>query len=134
MTCHNFISFTIDPLIHDLSKIKYEQYKKEFIKTIKSEKKVIVYTYATLGLKTNSTILFWLQADTVEAIQDFLNSLMHTKIGKFLHIAHTLFGMTRPTQYSPRSKGHIDTSRKGGKYLIIYPFTKTQQWHSLDFE
>ncbi|HWY79831.1 MAG TPA: chlorite dismutase family protein, partial [Candidatus Sulfotelmatobacter sp.] len=52
----------------------------------------------------------------------------------YLIITYTLFGMTRPTQYSPGSSGHLDTSRKGGAYLTIYPFTKTHAWYTLKFE
>ncbi|SRR6266403_901799 len=134
MTCHNFISFTIDQIFYDLPKAKREAFKKEFLKIIKNEKNVVTSSYATLGLKTHATILFWIQADAVETIQNFLNTVMHTRLGRYLHITHTLFGMTRPTQYSPKSVVNEDTSRKGGKYLIIYPFTKTKEWHMLDFE
>jgi|SRR6185369_6327910 len=134
MTCHNFITIIIDPLFQDLTKAKRETFKKEFLKIIKSEKKVIVYAYTTLGLKAHTTILFWMQADTVEFIQNFLNTLMHARMGRYLRMTHTLFGMTRLTQYLPKSAAQEDTRRKGGKYLIIYPFSKTQEWHMLDFE
>lgn len=106
----------------------------EFLDKLAKSKKVVVYTYATLGLKADTTIMLWLQADSPEDIQDLLTQLLHTKLGQSLRISYTLFGMTRPTQYSPTSKGHLETGRKGGKYLTIYPFVKTKEWYQLDFE
>lgn len=133
MTFHSYIFFTIHPTFFKLSQTKQSKYKKDFLKKIKKEKKVIRYSYATLGLKVNTNILFWLQADAVEEIQNHLNKLMHTDLGKYLKITYTLFGMTRPTQYSHGSSGHLDTTRKGGAYLVIYPFTKTKEWYTFDF-
>src|SRR5262249_11863137 len=76
----------------------------------------------------------WFQSESIERIQELLSTLMHTNLGKHITISYTLFGMTRPTQYSSRSTKHMDTKRKGGKYLIIYPFSKTKDWYFLDFE
>lgn len=130
MQYHNYIFFKVHPSFYDLSNTTQENCKKIFLKKIKNEKKVITYTYATLGLKVNTQLLLWCQADSVATIQLFLNELMHTKVGHYLRITHTLFGMTRPNQYSSGS-GHLDTGRKGGAYLTIYPFTKTQEWYTL---
>ncbi len=134
MTSHSYIFFTIRTPFYDLPTASRKIYKKEFIKKLLSEKNVIVYTYATLGLKANTNILLWFQADAIETIQLLLNQLMHTKLGTYLDIAYTLFGMTRPTQYSSHATGHLHTERKGGRYLIIYPFTKTKEWYMLDFD
>jgi chlorite dismutase len=75
-----------------------------------------------------------MQSDSIESIQDLLNNLMHTTLGQYLTISYTLFGMTRQTQYSDQAKGHLATERKGGAYLIIYPFNKTKEWYMIDFE
>lgn len=133
MRCHNYIFFQSNPLFHDLNNVLQEEFKKEFLEELIQEKNVVTNTYATLGLKTNMNMLLWFQAETIDSIQLFLNRLMHTKLGTYLTITHTLFGMIRPTQYSSSSVTHIDTNRKGGKYLVIYPFTKTQDWYLLDF-
>lgn len=134
MTCHNYIFFTSNPALHNVPQATIEKYKKAFLKLLLSEKNIVVSTYATVGLKVNTEILIWFQADSIDEIQNLLNKLMHTDLGKYLQITYTLFGMTRPTQYSPKATGHLDTSRKGEKYLIIYPFTKTKEWHMLDFD
>lgn len=134
MTCHNYVFFTIDSSFSDLSDAVQKTYKKAFLSELKKETAVMSNTYATLGLKAHTTVLIWFQAETIDVIQLFLNHLLHTQLGKYLHITYTLFGMTRPTQYSSHSAGHINTERKGGKYLVIYPFTKTKEWYMHDFD
>jgi chlorite dismutase len=134
MLCHNYIFVKINPSFFEIPKTKQITYKKNFLKEIEFESSVLIYTYATLGLKADTTILLWFQADTIESIQLVLNRLLHTSLGRYIQITHTLFGMTRPTQYSSHSTGHVDTDRKGGKYLVIYPFTKTKEWYMLDFD
>jgi chlorite dismutase len=134
MTHHNYIFFTSDKALHDLPKTKHKSYMKQFLTVLTSDKHIIVYTFTTLGLKAQTNIMIWFQADSIEAIQNLLNELLHTKLGKYLSITYTLFGMTRQTQYSSHATGHLDTSRKGGKYLIIYPFVKTQAWYNIDFD
>ncbi len=126
MLCHNYIFLSCNPSFHHLSKQIHDEYTAKFLHTLLNEKEVTSHTYATLGLKANTNILLWLQGESIDNIQNLLNRLMHTRLGDYLTITHTLFGMTRQTQYSAHAKGHLDTSRKGGKYLIIYPFTKNK--------
>lgn len=128
MKYHNYIFFTPKDVIPSNAPTD------EFINTITAEKKVLTYSYTTLGLKADTAIMLWLQSNELETMQNLLKNLLHTPLGKNLRISYTLLGMTRPTQYYPASVKHEDTSRKGGKYLIIYPFTKTHAWYMLDFE
>lgn len=134
MVSHNYIFFTIHPSFYKLSPGEKQFFKKEFVEELKNERKVVTNTYATLGLKKDTRILLWMHADTIEEIQNFLNKLMHTKLGEYLVITHTLFGMTRQTQYSDKSTVHLKSQRKGEKYLVIYPFVKTKEWYQLPFE
>lgn len=134
MTYHNYIFFTVDKTIHDLSRSQLTKYKKEFITSVAQTKNIVLYSYTLLGLKGKNVFMLWMQSDSLETNQNFLNHMMHLPLGKYLHINGTLLGMTRPTQYSPGSTTHENTARKGGKYLIIYPFTKTSEWYMLDFQ
>jgi chlorite dismutase len=134
MTVHNYIFLKSDSSLRILPKTTLAAYKKEFTKKLVETKDVIANTYATTGLKVNTNILLWFQADKIDTIQDLLNRLLHTRLGEHLTITYTLLGLARPTQYSPASKQYLDTNRKGGKHLIIYPFTKTKEWHMLDFD
>lgn len=133
MTCHNYLFLTPHSSFFALSLAKKKKLKQSFAKAFISEKSVVSYTYTTLGLKANTNILLWLQAETIEEIQVYVNTLLHTSLGEYLSITHTLLGMSRPTQYSPSSQHYLQTQRKGKKYLVIYPFSKTKEWYTLDF-
>jgi chlorite dismutase len=134
MQYHSYIFFNIRKKLFDVSPQERETLEKEFLQAIEKQKDVVVYSYTTLGLKVHTSVLLWFQSDSLIAIQDLINTLIHTKLGKYLKITYTLFGMTQPTQYSHGSVGHLQTTRKGGQFLIIYPFTKTKEWYMLDFE
>lgn len=134
MKFHNYIFINSNKNIFDLSRKNSLEFKAEFMQRIKEEKKVKVSSYSMLGLKTNIQILLWMQSDSLVDLQNFLNSLMHCKYGKYIEISHTLFGMARPTQYSSGSTTHLDTNPKGARFLVIYPFSKTKEWYKLDFE
>ena len=134
MTYHSYIFFDHRQSYLDLETSQQDAFKKSFLKELTKEKNVVIYSYTTLGLKKDTRFMLWLQADSAEKNQDFLNKLLHTMLGKHLIISYSLFGMTRPTQYSKLSTGHKYTERKGGKYLIIYPFNKTKEWYMLSFE
>lgn len=133
MKYHNYIFFYVDKRFYDLSHLKQKQYSQEFLNCIKKQTSCITYSYTILGFKGQMQFFLWRQADSVEMLQDSLNILVHTSMGRYLHIAHTLLGFIRQTQYSEQSTVSIDTTRHGGKYLIIYPFTKQQSWHMLSF-
>jgi chlorite dismutase len=130
---HDYVFFSIDKSQREIPKEKLEMYKKEFIKEISHFQDVITYSYSLLGLKQQIVCMLWLQSDSIEQIQELLSRLTRTMLGQHLTISYTLFGMVRPTHYALGSVNHLETRRKGGKYLIIYPFTKTQEWHMLSF-
>ena len=134
MQYHNYIFLSSNFGLRNLSQKDLLSYKKEFVKMLKIEKGVLINTFTTIGLKVNTNILLLFQSDSLEDIQNHLNKLMHTKLGKYLTITYTLFGMTRPTQYSPKSIGYLETDHKGGKYLIIYPFSKTKEWYQINYD
>ena len=81
---------------------------------------------------------------------------MHAPLGKYLRITYTLFGMTRSSPYQPKSAAAVETishempfdvhkdtepvspepaaADSPHRYLIVYPFTKTIEWHLLSFD
>ena len=136
MKYHNYIFFSPRDSLFTVSQNKLDEYKKEFIEILQKEKKIIPYSYATLGMTANAYIMLWLQSDSLNTLQDFLNTLLHTSLGKHLRITGTLFGIIRPSQYSKHLSVEqtINTQRTGAEYLVIYPFTKTTQWYQHSFE
>lgn len=134
MQYHNYIFLSARPKMQELSQKDLASFKKEFAREISGNKELVVNTFTTLGLKANINILIWLQADSLENIQNHINTLLQTNLGKYLTVTYTLFGIARPTKYSPKATGYLETGFKAGKYLIIYPFSKTKEWYQLDYD
>jgi len=135
MLYHNYIFLGPKESLFNIENDILAKYKKEFIKKIEKEKKVITYTYATVGLTGNSFIMLWLQSESLNTIQDFINDLLHSSLGKHIKLTGTLFGIIRPSQYANHTiSATLNTQRTGTEYLIIYPFTKTTDWYMLPFE
>jgi len=136
MLYHNYIFFDSDNCIHDLPAKDVKKYKRDFLALIEENKDVITYGYSTLGLKANTRFLLWFQSDKLEHIQSLLNALLHTDLGRFLKITYTLFGMVRSSQYNkkPTVQEQVIDETTREKYLIVYPFTKTKEWHLLSYD
>jgi chlorite dismutase len=144
MSTHSFIFFDRERSLGLVSEEQRTIYKSSFANLLQTVPAGIeVATYSTLGFKTGHRMMLHIKADTAEAIQLYLGTLMHSDLGNHIKISYTLLGMTRPSQYNPhQSQPAKETGRETEKefvdgdmkYLIVYPFTKTHAWHALPFE
>jgi chlorite dismutase len=65
-----------------------------------------------------------------------LSRLLRTGLGGYLQVTHSLFGMTRPSQYTRRrttQEQAIDEQERQ-RYLTVYPFSKTTEWYLMSKE
>lgn len=97
---------------------------------------VTTYTYSTLGLKAGAELMLWWKSDAAERVQDTLGALLRTGLGRYCDIAHSLWGITRPSIYTKRrtvQEQAIDEPTRL-RYLIVYPFVKTVDWYLMSRE
>ena len=134
MPHHSYIFFDVRESIHDVPLSTCTEYKKDFVAYLTKTKGIHVYTYATLGLKPNTRFMFHIHATTVDEVQIFLRDLLKTDLGRYLTITHTLMGMTRSSQYNPHHAPQESIPETPHRYLVVYPFTKTIEWHLLPYE
>jgi len=138
MHCHSYIFFDSEPSLNSIFETELEIRKKLFIEVIHKHTNVRVFSFATLGFKARTRFMLWIQAGTAEEIQHLVRDLLHTQLGKHLRIEYSLFGLTRTSHYNSRPKEHQEEKELGDlprkKYLIVYPFTKTKEWHVKEFE
>jgi chlorite dismutase len=94
---------------------------------------VATHSYSTLGLKAGAQLMLWWKSSNAVAVQDALGALLSTGLGRYCEIAHSLWGLTRPSIYTKRrtvqEQAVDETTRL--RYLIVYPFTKTIEWYLL---
>lgn len=109
--------------------------KSQFIKIFNNAKNVSASVYLTVGFKPNTRFMVHLSAPEAQNIQQFTQKLIKSSLGRYLKITYTLLGLVRPSQYNSKHQ-EIEKAFKDGayKYLIVYPFTKSIEWHLLPFE
>lgn len=134
MHYHSYIFFDAEPSISALSKAALSDAKGEFASCIEKGSTMRVQTYATLGLKAGTRFMLHINAEAPDAVQILVRDLLHTALGKHLKVTHTLLGMTRASQYNPAhapKESALDTPHR---YLVVYPFTKTIEWHLMPYD
>jgi chlorite dismutase len=92
---------------------------------------VTTHAYSTLGLKADAQLMLWWKSDNAITVQDTLGALLSTGLGRYCEIAHSLWGLTRPSIYTKRrttQEQAIDETTRL-KYLVVYPFSKTIEWY-----
>lgn len=92
---------------------------------------VTTHAYSTLGLKSDAQLMLWWKSGNAITVQDTLGALLSTGLGRYCEIAHSLWGLTRPSIYTKRrttQEQAIDETTRL-KYLVVYPFSKTIEWY-----
>lgn len=133
----HFLIFKLDPMWRRLSEEERRQGRVEFVAAIQScASQVTTYSYGLVGLKAGADLLLWRISPSLEALQESVSQLLQTDLGRYLEIAHSLLGLTRPSRYvrKPDLQEQAVFSADRSRYLIIYPFTKTTDWYLLSKE
>lgn len=114
-----------------------EEFHKKWLSRLRAASKTVdIFQAAESGMD----MIVWsaLTADDKQDAAVFFKkfALANNPYRHLIEIKDTLWGFTRPSQYSKaRSKQEIDpfaTERKA--YLIIYPFSKTTEWYLMSRE
>jgi chlorite dismutase len=92
---------------------------------------ITTHAYSTLGLKAGAELMLWWKSGDAVRVQDTLAALLGTGLGRYCEIAHSLWGLTRPSIYTKRRTAQeqaVDETTRL-RYLVVYPFTKTIEWY-----
>lgn len=133
MKYHSYIFFDSLPSIHTLSSEELGRGKELFIKTLESSK-ARSNSYSTLSFKKGTRFVLHLAAESPEEIQNLVSDLLHTPLGVHLQVVYTLFGISRPSTYNPNHAPKEADPDLAHRYLVVYPFTKTIDWHFTPYD
>ena len=94
---------------------------------------VMTLSYSTIGLSAKADFMLWRRAGTPEPLQESLARLRQTGIGPYLEVTHLYFGLTRASVYTGRRTSQEQAIDEAERlpYFVLYPFTKTAEWHIL---
>lgn len=134
MPYHSYIFFDALPSIHTLSATQLKKARNEFEREATKHKNIRTLSYATLGLKADTRFMLHINSTSPEDMQLFVRDLLHTSLGAHLRVAYTLLGLIRASQYNPKHAPKASAFDTPHRYLVVYPFTKTIEWHFLPYD
>jgi len=127
-----------------LSEDEREEGKREFLELLKEfDRRLVVRTYSTFGLKATTDFLIWLISKEMRGVELFTAALQHSFVGRYLDRPYTYLTLTRPSIYlrhSSRQGQSLESNQSEQEftgeapYFFIYPFTKTHEWYQLPYE
>ncbi|MGI8827988.1 MAG: chlorite dismutase family protein [Chloroflexota bacterium] len=128
-----FLFYRLDPAWRRLSEDERHCRATELSETIESQEGLTTYAYNTTGLKAGTDLLLWRHGADVAEMQAASSRLHRTSLGEYLDISASYLGLIRPSNYVRRqtSQEQAVLSHERGTYLVVYPFTKTIEWHLL---
>jgi chlorite dismutase len=134
-----FVQYTflkLDPAWRRLSEDERERGRREFARVIEQAGDIRTFSYSTLGLKVGADLMLWRIADSLDELQEMHAQLLNTGLGRYLELAHSFFGMTRPSTYTRRrtTQEQAVDEQERMRYLTVYPFSKTIEWYLMSKE
>ncbi len=137
----NFAFYRVDPAWRRLPKEEREESKKEFSATVEEwRQRMLLISYSTVGLRSETDFMLWRIADSLELFQEMTRQINGTALGAYLSTPYSFVAMTKRSTYVDK---HIHPGQEGRRaviipgeyrYLFVYPFVKTREWFLLPTE
>lgn len=132
-----YLFLRVDPEWRRLDATARARDRQEFVRCVcDASADVTTFSYSTLGLKTGADFMLWWKAATPDVAQQLTGALLQTGLGRYCEIAHSLWGITRPSVYTKRRSTQEQALDEATRlrYLIVYPFSKTNEWYLMSRE
>jgi chlorite dismutase len=97
---------------------------------------VLSLPYSTIGLRADADLLFVRVAPSLALLEDTASELLRAGVGRWMTVPHAFTGLIRASRYlrKPGTQEQALISEERGRYLIVYPFSKTADWYRLSRE
>jgi chlorite dismutase len=128
-----FLFYRLDPAWRLLPDEEKSCRTTEFAEAVDANEGISTYAYNTTGLKAGTDLLLWRHGPDLADLQLAASRLHRTTLGHYLEIASSYVGLVRLSTYTRRQTPQEQAVflQERGKYLIVYPFTKTTDWYLL---
>jgi chlorite dismutase len=138
----SFSFFRVQPEWRRLSINDRREHKEEALRVLQrwENEDMRILTYSTGGMRAECDFLLWRICYSLDCLNTAHTDLLRTQLGGYLEVAHAFLGMTMRSQYLIGQEHESNHALRGyikpgaGKYLVIYPFTKTREWYHRPFE
>ena len=107
-----------------------------FASSVEARAGVHTLTYTSVGLEPGVDVLLWRTGVGVDVLEQAAATVLASRLGPWLRVRHAFLGRTAPSQYvATPSEQESGLTREGtGRYLVVYPFTKSADWYLLSRE
>lgn len=138
----NFAFFKVLPEWRRLPHEERREHKDEALRVIQSwnNEDMRILTYSTAGFRAESDFMLWRICYSLDCLNASHTDIIKTGLGGYIETKQSFLGMTKRSQYligaerdhDPALRGYIKPG--GGRYLVVYPFTKVREWYRRAFE
>jgi chlorite dismutase len=93
-------------------------------------------SYSMVGIRRDADVLLFRTAPSLLDLEETAGLLLRSGAGRYCTVAHSFVGLVRPSHYVKRPTPQEQAILSGprGRYLVVYPFTKTHEWYRLSRE
>jgi chlorite dismutase len=132
----NFTFYRARPEWRLLAAADKQRCQEEFVRNVDEFRgQLMVHTYSTIGLRTNTDFMIWRIGYELEPFQEMTARLNKSEMAKYLEPTQSLLSMTKRSMYIDKDNPeHVEDRLHivPGKsdYLFVYPFVKTRDWYA----
>jgi chlorite dismutase len=133
----NYSFYRLDPIFRRLAAEEQRSAAAGFIELIRqweSLDDVILRTYTLVGLRADVDFMLWRIAYDPACFQAMEAAIRRSKLGAYLSQVYSFLSLQRRSPYVNKIRGAgegVELLAGEGKYLFVYPFTKTRSWYLL---
>jgi chlorite dismutase len=104
-----------------------------FVDAVRAPGPVRTHAYSTVGLRGGVDVLLWSLGPSPERLEERAAAALRTGLGAWASVRQSLLGVVAGSPYARRSPPRASALFAGtrARYLVVYPFTKSTDWHLL---
>jgi chlorite dismutase len=133
----NYSFYRLDPVFRRLPADEQREAAAAFVELVRTwegNDDLILRTYSLVGLRADVDFMLWRIAFDPLCFQAMEAALRRSRLGAYLSQVYSFLSLQRRSPYVNKMKGageHVELLAGQGKYLFVYPFTKTREWYRL---
>jgi chlorite dismutase len=133
----NYSFYRLDPVFRRLPADERRAAGIEFNELVhgwEASDDLILRTYSLVGLRAGVDFMLWQIAFDPLCFQAMESAIRRSQLGAYLSQEHSFLSLQRRSPYVNKTKGAgegVELLPGQGKFLFVYPFTKTRSWYRL---
>jgi chlorite dismutase len=133
----NYAFYRLDPVFRRLAADEQRLAAAAFIELVQrweAADDLILRTYSLVGLRADVDFMLWRIAFDPLSFQSMEAAIRRSRLGAYLSPVYSFLSLQRRSPYVNKTKGageSVELLAGQGKYLFVYPFTKTRAWYRL---